>query len=284
MPPRYYGWRPSLPDRRDKLYSAPRSVLAALPPAVDLTAGMGPVLDQGQLGSCGPNSVDSLILFDQGAENIPVSSISRLFVYYNTRALMGTVASDSGVDNRTMLKALAKWGFCDEAAWPYDVQQFRQQAPQSVYDAADANRITDYASVPQSAQTMKGCLAGGKPFLFGFTVYESFESSEVERTGLVPMPSAGERVLGGHDVCVVGYDDATGLWKFKNSWGTSWGRGGYGYFPAEYVLSSDLSSDFWVINTIPGAKPKPTPVPSSVTTFVLSSPLSAGTYTVTPAA
>ena len=55
---------------------------------------------------------------------------------------------------------------------------------------------------------MKGCLAAGYPFVFGFTVYESFESQAVAKTGDVPMPRPGEQVLGGHAVLAVGYDDA----------------------------------------------------------------------------
>ena len=267
MPNHFFGWRPSLPDRRDRKFSVPPSVLASLPPAVDLTAGMSPVLDQGGLGSCGPNSLSSLIQYDQKAQGLSVVAPSRLFLYYNTRSLMNTVDSDSGVDNRSMLKALARWGFCDEGLWPYSdgPTKFKQKPPQPAYDAGLPNKVTDYSAVDQTAVTMKGCLAAGRPFLFGFTVYESFESAAVEATGVVPMPGRREAVLGGHDVCIVGYDDSKGRWKFKNSWGVGWGVDGYGWFPTEYVLSPDLSSDFWSVTTIPGGVvpvPPPTPTPT----------------------
>jgi C1A family cysteine protease len=67
---------------------------------------------------------------------------------------------------------------------------------------------------------MQGCLASGYPFVFGFTVYESFESDTVAQTGIVPMPAQGEQVLGGHCVVAVGYDDTQRRFIVRNSWGT----------------------------------------------------------------
>lgn len=265
---RYYGWKRQQPDRRDFRFTPNPEIFAALPPAADLTAGMGSVLDQGPLGSCGPNSIDSLVMFDQQKQGMAVDSISRLFTYYTTRQLMGTTGEDSGVDNRTMLKALHQYGFCSETLWPYDPVyaegQHQQTAfktpPQSAYTAALPNAINNYAAVAQNLDIIRGCIASGFPFLFGFTVYESFESPQVSHTGMVPMPGSSESVLGGHDVCIVGYNDATQRLKFKNSW-NGWGENnsGYGYFPYAYALDSNLSGDFWVINAIPGGGPTPPP-------------------------
>jgi hypothetical protein len=226
MPKHHYGWRRQQPDHRDWKFVPARRVLANLPPAIDLSAHLGPVLDQGQLGSCGPNSADGHIMYDQEVEGYQPDPASRLFIYYTTRMLMGTVAQDSGVDNRTMLKALAQYGYCDEALWPYDIAQFTARPPQAFFDAALANRISSYAAVSQDLDTMRGTLAAGFCFLYGFTVYESLESQQVEQTGDVPMPGPNEQVLGGHDVLVYGYDDATQRFKFRNSWGLGWGRGG----------------------------------------------------------
>ena len=97
---------------------------------------------------------------------------------------------------------------------------------------------------------MKGCLASGYPFVFGFTVYESFESSEVARTGDVPMPSAEEPVVGGHAVLAVGYDDEDAVFICRNSWGPAWGDAGYFYMPYAYLLDDNLSDDFWTIRVV----------------------------------
>src|SRR5439155_1322751 len=99
----------------------------------------------------------------------------------------------------------------------------------------------------QALVEMRACLADGYPFVFGFTVYESFESERVAATGIVPMPRPREKVLGGHAVLAVGYDDAKKRFLVRNSWGTGWGMQGYFTMPYDYLASRDLSDDFWTI-------------------------------------
>jgi len=94
------------------------------------------------------------------------------------------------------------------------------------------------------ASVMMQCLADGHPFVGGITVYESFEA---KNGGDIPMPSPKEKVLGGHAIVFVGYDQQTGRFKFRNSWGPNWGQGGYGTLPFAYLLSPNLASDFWAI-------------------------------------
>jgi C1A family cysteine protease len=97
---------------------------------------------------------------------------------------------------------------------------------------------------------MRACLADGYPFVFGFTVYESFESDAVANTGTVPMPKKSERVLGGHAVCAVGYDDAAKRFIVRNSWGLDWGRKGYCTMPYAYLADRNLSDDFWTMRKL----------------------------------
>lgn len=97
---------------------------------------------------------------------------------------------------------------------------------------------------------MKGCLADGYPFVFGFTVYESFESPEVARTGVLQMPAPKEGVVGGHAVVAVGYDDQNERFMIRNSWGKNWGQKGYFTMPYSYLLSDNLSDDFWTIRLV----------------------------------
>jgi C1A family cysteine protease len=97
---------------------------------------------------------------------------------------------------------------------------------------------------------MKGCLASGYPFVFGFTVYESFESQEVAKTGKAPMPKPGEQVLGGHAVVAVGYDDGQQCFIVRNSWGLKWGMKGYFTLPYGYLTDLNLSNDFWSIRLV----------------------------------
>jgi C1A family cysteine protease len=102
----------------------------------------------------------------------------------------------------------------------------------------------------QDLNQMKGCLASGYPFVFGFTVYKSFEDDAVAQSGHAPMPAAGEQVLGGHAVSAVGYDDAQQWFICRNSWGTGWGMQGYFTLPYAYLTQASLSDDFWTIRLV----------------------------------
>jgi len=97
---------------------------------------------------------------------------------------------------------------------------------------------------------MRSVLAGSHVLVVGFTVFQSFESSDVATTGIVPMPARGEQVLGGHAVLCCGYDDARQVFICQNSWGANWGDKGFFYMPYQYLLNSQLAGDFWVIQTV----------------------------------
>ncbi|NJC74006.1 C1 family peptidase [Planosporangium thailandense] len=243
-----YGWIPDLPDQRDHLFAAPPTVLATLPPAVDLRDQCPKeIYDQGQLGSCTANAIAAAFEFGLLKQKLTDFMPSRLFIYYNERVMEGTVDSDSGAMIRDGIKSVSKQGVCAETTWPYDIARFTDQPPHSCYQEALGNRVTSYQRIIQSLSQLKGCLAHGYPFVFGFRVYESFESEEVARTGDVPMPQATEQALGGHAVLAVGYDDATARFLVRNSWGTGWGQAGYFTMPYAYLTERGLSSDFWAV-------------------------------------
>jgi hypothetical protein len=87
-------------------------------------------------------------------------------------------------------------------------------------------------------------------FVFGFVVYESFESQDVAKSGHAQLPRAKEKQLGGHAVLAVGYDEANQWFIVRNSWGSSWGMRGYFTLPYPYLLQGSLSSDFWTIRSV----------------------------------
>ena len=245
-----YGWIPDLPDSRDVMFSAPMEVLAKLPPKVDLSSQCPPVYDQGQLGSCTANAIAAAIEFDRKKEGIQDWVPSRLFIYYNERAIEGTVDTDSGARIRDGMKTVAKQGECDEKLWPYDLNKFTIEPPPGVFKAAAKHPVVAYQRLVQDLPQLKGCLASGYPFVFGFTVYQSFESKQVAKTGNVPMPAPTEQVLGGHAVAAVGYDDTNQRFLCRNSWGPAWGKHGYFTMPYAYVTQRSLASDVWTARIV----------------------------------
>lgn len=246
----WYGWTPDLPDIRDHLYAAPGPLLRKLPPRIDLRPGCPPVYDQGQLGSCTANAIGAALQFDQKKQAEADTVPSRLFIYYAERELEGTVGTDSGAQIRDGIKCVNKLGAPPEGDWPYDITKFTDRPPDAAYKDALQHQALEYQRIGHSLALMKGCLADGYPFVFGFTVYESFESDQVAKTGQAPLPQQGEKVLGGHAVLAVGYDDSTQTFIVRNSWGDGWGMAGYFTLPYAYLTERGLSSDFWTIRRV----------------------------------
>lgn len=244
------GYIPDLPDHRDHLYSASIEHLQALPPSADLRPLCPLVYDQGQLGSCTAQAIAAAIEFDQMKQKILSFMPSRLYIYYNERDMEGTIDSDSGAQIRDGIKSVVNLGVCPENEWPYDILQFTVTPPAQCYQDALRDRALVYQRVSRNLDQMKGCLASGFPIIFGFTVYQSFESAEVASTGIVPMPTRGESVLGGHAVVCCGYDTGKSVFYVRNSWGSTWGQQGYCEMPFEYLMNRGLSSDFWTIKTV----------------------------------
>ena len=86
------------------------------------------------------------------------------------------------------------------------IDNFQTKPTPACYSDGLIHQITSYQRI-DTIDEMRMCLAGGFPFVFGFTVYESFESPVVAETGEVNMPRVSELALGGHAVLAVGYDD-----------------------------------------------------------------------------
>jgi C1A family cysteine protease len=246
----HYGWIPDIPDQRDHRYAAPPANLTALPRSVDLRKGCPAVYDQGALGSCTANAIGGAVEFDRLKQKLPDFVPSRLFIYYNERKIEGTIDIDSGAMIRDGIKSVASDGVCPEPEWPYVISKFTQKPPAKAYRDALEDRAVSYQRLIQDLSQMKGCLASGYPFIFGFTVYESFETATVARTGHAPLPEPGERAVGGHAVVAVGYDDAKEWFLVRNSWGTAWGMKGYLTMPYSYLIQTGLAADFWTIRLV----------------------------------
>lgn len=250
---RRYGWIPDLPDLRDQyLPKVSWLRVSQLPDSVDLRPQMPPVYDQGQLGSCVSNGVAGAMQFLRMKEKLPDFNPSRLFIYYNGRVLENTVDHDSGLQVRDGVKVASQYGSCPEAEWPYDVSQMATKPTDACYTDAKSDLVISYQRVDQNLNAMKATLNEGLPFVFGFTVYDSFESDAVASTGIVPIPASTENVLGGHCVVGVGYDDSSQCFIVRNSWGPDWGLSGYCMMPYAFLENTDLCSDFWVIQAIGG--------------------------------
>jgi C1A family cysteine protease len=244
---RLLNWAKDRVDNRDYLFSASQ---LGIQPKVDLRPFCTPVEDQGNIGSCTGCAITSAveILLRKKGRNL---ELSRLFVYYQERLLEGTIRIDAGAYLRSGIKATYTWGAPRESLWAYNTRLFAVKPPQLAYTEALGRKITRYERC-NTFDSVKQALSEGYPVVAGFMVYQSFLSAATTRTGVMPYPRPTERQLGGHAVCLVGYDEARKVFIAKNSWGIRWGDRGYFYMPYQVIQNTMMSSDLWVIKDVMG--------------------------------
>jgi C1A family cysteine protease len=233
----------------------------ALPPSTDLRAWVPPIEDQGALGSCTANAGVGVVEYFERRAFGRHTDAARLFLYKATRNMLHWTG-DTGAFLRSTMGALVLFGVPPEEYWPYVIANFDKEPTAFCYAFAQNYQAISYYRLDPSGTTtdvllnrIKTNLAAGLPSMFGFTVYSSI--AQAATSGKIPYPTAGEKVAGGHAIVAVGYDDAmkikntsagaaqtTGALLIRNSWGTGWGSGGYGWLPYDYVLKG-LAVDWW---------------------------------------
>lgn len=255
-----YNWLPDLPDQRDLPFSEKFPGVIELPLSVDLRNRCSPIFDQGKIGSCTSNALAAAVEFlvlknyfskhkSIGPELLSESNfnpVSRLFIYAMERTQRGSPHLDTGSSLRDGLSALLENGVCPEKSWKYASPLVLKTPSDKVIKEARKLRIKEYFRLQNLAE-MKKCLASGFPFVFGFSVYESFESTEVAHSGIMPLPEPSESILGGHAALAVGYDDVSEHLIVRNCWGRKWGQQGYFMMPYAYVVTKKLAQDFWTL-------------------------------------
>jgi hypothetical protein len=257
-PGRQFNCLRDQPDPRD-FHFTPASTSVA-PPAVDLRSAPDAwpaIFDQGHLNSCTANAIAAVLAYDIRRDRRSDTFVpSRLFIYYNERYREDAVGLPEYGDHgapaymRDCIQVIDASGFCSESEWPYDQSRFDTKPPDVAYASALAHRACDYRRIAQDVTQMKACLAEGYPFVCGIVVCQSFTTDVVHRTGIVPVPSDGERHLGGHALAVVGYDDLKQWFIVRNSLGASWGDQGHGYLPYAFLSDPRYAMDFWVVRRV----------------------------------
>jgi hypothetical protein len=256
---RYYGREPDRFDQRDQHFMAAHPALKTAPllPSVDLRAQLPPSYDQGQLGSCGANSMKRLMAF-----LYPGFDGSRLEMYWNVREREGTVGQDSGVETRDLFIVAQQIGMAPENDYPYDIATFTDKPSARCQADAASHRISAYSRL-STAHDVLACLSGGMVCIAGFEVPQPFEGVEIESTGIMTMGHTAGTIVGGHDVCCVGYNmnfksspffRASGvdpalvtdhMLLFANSWGPDWGDAGHFWAPLIWMIDVSTGADIW---------------------------------------
>ena len=273
-----FGWLRDLPSINDytleqaevkpllaavHAVGAPKAVPLALAASADLRAWCSPIENQLNLGSCTAHAGIGMVEYYERRAFGKHVDASRLFLYKATRDLM-KATGDTGGYLRTTMQALVLFGVPPEDYCPYVVANFDNEPSAFLYSFGQNYQALNYYRLDPSGTTkpnlltaIKTNLAAGLPSMFGFTVYSSYTQASVANKGAIPYPVAGDKVVGGHAIMAVGYNDSlvikntspgavatTGALLIRNSWGTGWGDGGYGWLPYAYVLNG-LATDWW---------------------------------------
>jgi len=263
-----FGWHPSLPDHRDRIYNLEERVLQGhlLPAKADLWPNVPPIWDQGQIGACTAHGSLRAYLTEGILQGASIPMLSRLMQYYDARALEGTTGSDSGATVRDAIKALATDGCAPESEWPYDITQFATSPPAKAYADAKQHMAVKYQQVMIGrGAPIRTALASGLAVTFGFPVPQAFEDGSWDpSTEPLPLPNPSQGFIGGHCVTLTGYDFTLQnhphpYFVADNSWGERWGGtwGGAGCNGGRFALDwhwfdpfRGLASDLWVIQAV----------------------------------
>jgi len=277
------GCKKQKQDIRDHIYKAPSATLISLPKSINYKFYDSPIEDQGHLGSCTANATTAVLEFLEIKNKLPknkvlafikmlfihiwrgilrgfisyswtlnlifVGALSRLFVYYNTRVIEGSVDYDAGAEIRDTIKALVDQGVCPEKEWPYNIWMFKNPPADYCYKHALDHQVEEYKALT-TLEDMKGCLASGYPFVFCFAVYDSFKN--MKKDGIMTIPKPEEEMIGLHAVMAIGYDDTTKRFLIRNSWGRAWGNKGYFTMPYEFITDISYACDFWTMTKAEG--------------------------------
>lgn len=239
-------------------FAATGPVLAdpTLPRSVDLRPHCTPVENQGQINSCTANAAVGALEYLYRKRDGVAPELSRMFVYFNSRRLNGTIQQDTGARISEAMGAVLAYGACRAELWPYAPELFAQQPPQPVYLDAMGHEALQFARVPGVDGAVRA-LAAGLPVVFG-TFLPKRCYDEAAQTGRMPPTTPAERNASappmGHAMLLVGYDlDAKEL-LVRNSWGAEWGEQGYcrlGFGDAAFFSPPEA---FW---TLMDVEPRP---------------------------
>jgi C1A family cysteine protease len=234
-------------DKRDLRFSPS---IKRLPAKADLSGFCGPVYDQYRTQSCSANALAAALTLGANQRDEALAPPSRLFIYYNARALTDTQSKDSGTTIRNAIKAFARDGACAERKWPFLKREITKRPVRACYRDAEHAAVS-YHRISQQLDDLRAALAQGHAFIFGIQAYGQ-PFTEAAKSAKLRLPRKSDTFIGGHALIAVGYDTAKKSFLARNSLGRDYARDGFFWIPDTYFTDAELTYDFWVVAGLGG--------------------------------
>ncbi|MEI6870694.1 MAG: C1 family peptidase [Verrucomicrobiota bacterium] len=233
------GWR-SNPRHAKSLKQFIHAAPQTIAPASDLRSKMPPVYDQGQKGSCSANAgaADFEALWKQAHGSF--LKVSRQGLYTCELIHDGNWPSDEGSYTTSIIWVLKNQGVGTEKCFPYSKPVSAPLPKCYLPDAAKHKLIDAYDVDNTDGTSIRAALTAGLPVVFGGYVYADIQ--RLQPPYILPSPKG--RPIGGHEMTVVGHDDAKQIYTVRNSWGASWGDHGHLYIKYEDMHNPRIYEDF----------------------------------------
>ena len=207
------------------------------------------IVDQGNIESCVPTCISTVYYYLTMKQSNHLNfRISRLYLYYQFRRLYDDVKLDEGSTIRDCINILYKDGVVPEFLYPYVESKIFNNPSEFLEKYSRFCKCLGFENI--SRKVIKQYLLLDNPVLCGIKLFDSVYSDEVKNSGIINYSEEYDKILGGHCIILVGFDDSKKYYRFINSWGSTWGDKGFGYLPYDYIKNTRLSNEFYIIKNI----------------------------------
>jgi hypothetical protein len=236
----------ALPDRvdlRDWLY---RPSLDPLPARLVNCAKVPEILDQGREGACTGFALAAVVQFGLGRRGR--GRVSPRMLYEMARRYDEWPGEDyEGSSARGGMKGWTAHGVCTRASWPDTLKGIAQATEARMAEARGIPGGAYYRVRHRNVRDMHGALADAGILYVTLMVHDGWSdpdgpSRRVAPGWTLPTIQRSGKADSGHAVAFVGYTDEGFI--VQNSWGESWGEGGFALLPYEDYLIH--ATDVWV--------------------------------------
>lgn len=220
--------------------------IAALPSSVDLASQFPTPGNQGKEGSCTAWAVAYALKSHQeyvehGWDFTEKTEYSPAYVYNQIND-----GEDKGSRISDALDLIVNEGVCSLYNMKYVAQDYLTQPNASQKDVASNFKGGYSWYTIEGVDEVKACLANGDGVVIQLQCYPDFDDISPSNP-TYDVIREGETSRGGHAICLIGYDEANQRFKFINSWGPSWGIGGYGYISYDMFTTSSYTGGYGYI-------------------------------------